>query len=143
MAEYIVRDGETGQALVSSTGTPVEDILDVIDTTGTVEAALQRFPGLTREGVSAAIQFARLASRREMTYQSTSNYGYMELRERPLAHAGWGGGATLAVPADEYHDLRYRVDLLEGIFEAERDLEQGNGIPHDEVVARLQARFGR
>lgn len=142
MPEHIVFDGETGQPIVSSTRTPVDGILDAIDRTGSVEGALQRFPGLTTEGVSAALQFARLSSRRDTNYQSIPNYGVTVLRERPLAHAEWGGGATVAVPADEYNDLRYRVDLLEGLFEAERDLEQGNGIPHDEVVARLRARFG-
>jgi len=30
MAEYIVRDGETGRAIVSSTGTPVDEILAAI-----------------------------------------------------------------------------------------------------------------
>lgn len=143
MPENIVFDGETGQPIVSSTRTPVDGILEAIDTTGSVEGALQRFPGLTAEGVSAALQFARLSSRRDTKYESIPNYGVTQLRERPLAHAAWGGGgATIAVPADEYNDLRYRVDLLEGLFEAERDLEQGNGIPHDEVVARLRGRFG-
>jgi uncharacterized protein (DUF433 family) len=142
MPENIVFDGETGQPIVSSTRTPVDGILEAIETTGTVEGALRRFPGLTAEGVSAALQFARMSSRRDTRYPSVPNYGYTELRERPLAHAGWGGGATVAVPADEYNDLRYRVDLLEGLYEAERDLEQGNGIPHDQVVARLRGRFG-
>jgi uncharacterized protein (DUF433 family) len=142
MEEHIVRDGETGEAIVSSTGTRVDDILEAIDSTGSVDGALRRFPGLTTEAVSATLKFARVASRRELRYQPEPGYGVHELRERPLAYAGEQRGVTIAVPANEYGDLLYRLDLLEGIFESERDLEQGPGIPHDEVFAQLRSRFG-
>lgn len=140
--EYIVRDGETGRALVSSTGTPVDDILDAIDVTGSVDGALRRFPGLTTDGVSAALQFARRASRREMTYHVPHDVGMMEVREPAVAFNGRERGGTVTIQAREYDGLVYRLDLLEGIFEAERDLEQGQGIPHDELFAQLRGKFG-
>lgn len=161
MAEYIVRDGKTGQALVSSTGTPVDDILDAIDVTGSVDGALRRFPGLTTEGVSAALQFARLASRREMTYHIPQNYGVSELRE-PALPFNAGGSATM--DAGEYDEararkifgtpedalksaeatrerLRYELDLIESIRDGLQDVIDGDTIPHDEVMEYMRARF--
>jgi hypothetical protein len=38
-------------------------------------------------------------------------------------------------------DAGYRLDLLRGILDAERELEQGEGIPHDELFARLREQY--
>lgn len=159
MAEHIVWDGETGQPIVSSTGTPVDDILDAIDRTGSVQGALRRFPGLTAEGVSAALQFARRASQGGAAYQPPSNYGVTVLRERGVQFNA-GGAATLdtredgqATAAAEIRSLEdsltaaearreqllYELDVIESIRDGLQDIIAGNTISHEEAVAWLRA----
>jgi uncharacterized protein (DUF433 family) len=143
MPEYIVRDGETGRAIVSSTGTPVAEILDALRQAGAFQAALQRHPGLSPEGVQAALEFAREMVDREVRYRRAPQPGFTGVRERAVhSFNEWGGGGTVTLESSEYDDLLYRLDLLEGIFEAERDLDEGNGIPHEEVFAQLRRNFG-
>jgi hypothetical protein len=51
--------------------------------------------------------------------------------------------ATVLRMADEEHArLTYEMDLLEGIREGLRQIINGEGIPHDEAIARLRAEFG-
>jgi uncharacterized protein (DUF433 family) len=159
MAEHIVRDGETGEAIVSSTGTRVDDILEAIDSTGSVDGALRRFPGLTTEGVSAALQFARVASRREMRYEPDPRHGVHELRETGVQFNA-GGAATMepgeydvatarqifGTPEDALRSaeatrerLLYELDLIESVRDGLQDVIDGNTIPHDEAVAWLRA----
>jgi uncharacterized protein (DUF433 family)/predicted transcriptional regulator len=156
MDEHIVFDGETGQPIVSSTRTPVDGILEAIDNTGTVDGALQRFPGLTAEGVSAALQFARRSSRRDTKYQSIPNYGVTVLRERGVQFNA-GGAATLD-PREEddaaerrsvedsfkaaearREQLLYELDVVESIRDGLQDIIDGKTISHEEAVAWLRA----
>lgn len=141
MTESIVRDGETGRAIVSSTGTPVEAILGSLEEGGAFESVLRRHPELTPGAVAAALRFARVAVDREAHYVPRPDPGFTGVRER--AAVAYGEDApTVTLASGEYDDLLYRLDLFEGIFEAERDLDEGNGIPHEEVFAQLRARFG-
>jgi uncharacterized protein (DUF433 family) len=142
MEEHIVRDGETGRAIVSSTGTPVDEILQTLETSGRFESVLRRHPELTPEAVAAALRFARVAVGRGGRSRPDPGPGFTGVREQPQHVFNAGATATVTLEADEYDDLVYRLDLLEGIFDAERDLDEGNGIPHDEVFARLRSKFG-
>jgi uncharacterized protein (DUF433 family) len=149
MTESIARDGETGRAIVESTGTPVEDILQALQDGGAFDAALQRHPGLTPEAVAAALRFARVAVGREVRYLPNPNpdRGFTGVRERAVTsyESGSSGrkrGATVTVNAGEYDDLLYRLDLFEGIFDAERDLDEGHGVPNEQVFADLRHKFG-
>lgn len=143
MPEYIVRDGETGRAIVSSTGTPVAEILDALREGGAFQAALQRHPELSPEGVQAALEFAQKIVDREVRYRPAPQPGFTGVRERALHSFNDGGGAgTVTLESSEYDDLLYRLDLLEGIFDAERDLDEGNGVPHEQVFAQLRSKFG-
>jgi uncharacterized protein (DUF433 family) len=147
MTEHIERDGETGRAVVASTGTPVDDILTALEEGGAFDAVLRRHPELTPEAVAAALHFARVAVGREIRYHPDpdKDRGFTGVRERALVSYGSGSarrGATVTINAGEYDDLVYRVDLLEGIFEAERELDEGNGIPHEQVMATLRHKFG-
>jgi uncharacterized protein (DUF433 family) len=114
MSEVIVRDGETGQAIVSSTGTPVDDILVAIESTGTVEGALRLHPALTMEAVGAALRFARVAVRREVKYTPDPHVGNMQVREVALRpyRAGSGGG-TVTLGAGQYEGMQARLEVLE------------------------------
>lgn len=155
MAESIVRDGETGRAIVSSTGTPVDDILEAIESTGTVEGALRLHPALTTEAVAAALRFARVAVRREARYTPDPAFGVGQVREaalREYATSSEGGGemildsdagvlSSLRAAERRRDQLRYELDLIESIRGGLQDVLDGNVIPHEEVVARLRARF--
>lgn len=61
MAGNIVRDGATGQAIVSTTGTPVEEILEALASGQAHQDVLNAHPGLTGDDVAAALRFARIA----------------------------------------------------------------------------------
>ena len=183
MSEVIVRDGETGQAIVSSTGTPVDTILAAIESTGTVGGALRLHPALSAEAVAAALRFARVAVGREIRYMPDPNLGNMQVREislhpyqagrrgesvsvdagtyeqmlarleflernaEPEIELGMGGIAEPSIEdsirsADARSErLRYELGLVESIRGGLQDVLDGNVIPHEEVVARLRARF--
>ena len=142
--EYIVRDGDTGRAIVASTGTPVDEILDSIAAGGEFGGVLRRHPELTPAAVAAALRFARVAVGREVQYLPTPpSPGFTGVRERAaVAFNGGGEGGTVTLESGEYDDLLYRLDLFEGIFEAERDLDEGNGVPHEAVFAQFRSKFG-
>lgn len=144
MTDNIAWDGETGRAIVASTGTPIDEILEALEAGGAFDAALLRHPELTPHAVADALRFARWVVSREVRYLSTPNREFTGVRERAVNAYGSGsaGGATVTVDAGEYDDLVYRVDLLQGIFEAEHELDEGRGIPHEQVFANLRRTFG-
>jgi uncharacterized protein (DUF433 family) len=142
MTEHIVRDGETGRAVVSSTGTAVDEILDALASGGAFESVLRRHPELTPEAVAAAVRFARVAVLRGVQHLPPLEPGFTGVRERAAAAYNGAGEATVTLASHEYDDLLYRLDLFEGIFEAERDLDEGHGIPHEAVFAQLRSKFG-
>jgi uncharacterized protein (DUF433 family)/predicted transcriptional regulator len=141
MTESIIRDGETGRALVASTGTPVDEILDSLEAGGAFESALQRHPELTPEAVAAALRFARVAVGREVQYLPKPERGFTGVRERAASpfNSRSSSGGTITLEAGEYEDLLSRLDLLEGLLEAERDLDNGFEIPHEQVFEDLRA----
>jgi uncharacterized protein (DUF433 family) len=140
--EYIVRDGDTGRAVVASTGTPVDEILESIAAGGDFGGVLRRHPELTPGAVAAAVQFAKVAVGREVQYLPRPTPGFTGVREQAAVAFNGGGQGTVTLESGEYDDLLYRLDLFEGIFEAERDLDEGNGVPHEAVFAQLRSKFG-
>ena len=64
MAGEIVRDGATGQAIVAATGTPVDTILEALQSGDTRDDVLRAHPGLTPDDIVAAVRFARVAVQR-------------------------------------------------------------------------------
>jgi uncharacterized protein (DUF433 family)/predicted transcriptional regulator len=141
MEEHIVRDGDTGRAIVSSTGTPVDEILQTLESSGPFESVLRRHPELTPEAVAAALRFARVAVARGGRSRPDPGPGFTGVRERPVEtfNAGSSAGATVTLDVGEYNDLLSRLDLLEGILEAEGELDAGEGIPHEQVFAAARA----
>lgn len=158
MAESVVREGETGRAIISSTGTPVDEILNAIRSGGSVESAQSIHPALTREAVEAALRFAEIAVQREPRYTPNPNAGVFTLRERALRPYGASAGGSATVEpvdhgvADEVRTavqqarrdrerLLYELDLIDSIGEGLEQIANGEGIPHEEVFARLEARY--
>lgn len=156
MTEYIVRDGDTGRALVSSTNTPVDEILQALQDGGQFDSALQRHPGLTPQGVAAALRFARLAVERggRPAQQKPSDAGFVGVQEVPVHVFNQGDGVdggfqvgfgtledSLRAAAERRDQLRYELDLVESIHAGLEDVAAGRVIPHEEVMARLRARF--
>jgi uncharacterized protein (DUF433 family) len=91
--QRILVDGSTGQTVVSGVNTPVHAILDRLAQDGCLDAVLAAFPGLTHQGVSAALRHGAHLARREAA--SVSAYGVHPARHasHPLgAPAGYGGG---------------------------------------------------
>lgn len=146
MTEYIVRDGETGRALVASTGTPVDEILQAFDDGAQFEAVLARHPELTPEAIRAALRFARHAVGREQRYLPEPGFGQFTLRERPLQEIDERSRSAsiedaLGSVAAKRERLRYDLNLIESIHAGLEDVAAGRLIPHEEVMARLRARF--
>ena len=155
MTEYIVRDGDTGRALVSSTGTPVDEILQALQDGGQFDAALQRHPELTPAGVAAALRFARLAVERAGRPARTSEDDeFVGVREVPLhvfnqdvdEDPGFGAEVrtiedSIRAAAERRDQLRYELDLIESLHAGLEDVAAGRTISHEEVMARLTARF--
>jgi uncharacterized protein (DUF433 family) len=149
MTEYIVRDGETGRALVASTGTPVDEILQAIQDGAQFEAVLARHPELTPEAIAAALRFARNAVGREFRYVPDPTFAQYELREEPLHAYNAGHGSAepgtvddaLQSATEQRRRLRYELDVIDSIHAGLEDVAAGRLIPHEEVMARLRARF--
>ena len=60
---------------------------------------------------------------------------------RPIVLTQHGRSAAVLLGASEYEALVDEVEFLREIALAERQLEEGLGIPHEEVVESLKARM--
>ena len=60
---------------------------------------------------------------------------------RPLVLTQHGRGAAVLLGAADYEALVDEVELLREIALAERQVAEGEGIPHEEAVRRLTARL--
>jgi len=150
----IVRDGATGQAIVATTGTPVDTILEALQSGDSRDDVLRAHPGLTLDDIVAAVRFARVAVQHGVRYPSGDELprmGGMIARESAVAFYSPQAGREGAPRADVHSALRsaerkrqrlaYDVDLIESICDGLRQIEAGAGIPHEQVAAHLRARF--
>jgi uncharacterized protein (DUF433 family) len=141
MAQEIVRNGQTGQAIVSGVDVPVEAVLERLALSGSVERVLEAFPGLTREGFDAVVRFAAVAVRREpLPYELPHGVGVMTARETAPAY----GFATRLDEAAEdaeaaYEQARYDLELTAALRRGFGDLKAGRVVPHAEFMAELRA----
>ncbi len=165
MTEYIVRDGETGQALVASTGTPVSEVLQALEAGAHFDAVLARYPELTPGAVQAALRFARNSVDREVRHEARPSESMV--RERPLqpfnsgsargglaqadAESGDNGGdpwestgsidAAIRSAAGARERLLYELDIIETIHAGLEDVAAGRVIPHEEAIAFLRTKI--
>jgi uncharacterized protein (DUF433 family) len=152
MAGDIVRDGATGQAIVAATGTPVDTILEALQAGDTRDDVLRAHPGLLPEDIEAALRFARVAVQRggERTPRQMPGYGVMTAHEPAPAYAPPRASAAPPLPdvrgalqsaERELARSAYRLDLIDSIRDGLAQGAAGDVVPHDELFARLRARF--
>lgn len=99
MTEQIVfRDGETGRALVSGSGAPVDEIIEAIASGQTMGEVMAAHPGLDFDGIAAALRFAGWSA----------NMGYRAELIRGLLEAEAELDAGLGRPHEDVFD-----DLLQ------------------------------
>jgi uncharacterized protein (DUF433 family) len=140
----IVRDAETGEAVVAGTGVTVAQILRELAGGPGVEAVLRRHPELTEEAVAAAISFAIQALRRESAYSHEPGARAREVHE---PGAVYGAPATvgedIAALDARIDELAYEIDFLKAIREGLRQVESGELVSHEDAMAELRAIFGK
>ena len=80
----------------------------------------------------------------EVIYGPPPRGAYDRMVREPAARYGDAAESarTVVVDAEEYEDLLYTVDLLRGIHQADREVEAGIWIPHEQVMAELRAKYG-
>ncbi|HEV7587998.1 MAG TPA: DUF433 domain-containing protein [Longimicrobium sp.] len=140
MPQVVVRDGATGQAIVTGVDVPVEAVLERLALSGSVERVLEAFPGLTREGFDAAVRYAAVAVRSGVPYDEVPSAGVMMVRETAAAY---GSRPPLDEAVDEldaaYAQARYDLELATALRNGFGDLRAGRVTPHAEVMAELRA----
>lgn len=138
----VVRDGETGKAVVAGTDVTVEEILRAIAGGAGVADVVAANPGLTAEAVAGALEHAANVVDREPSYARPSS-AYAGVVREPAAAYGARDVTrrTVVLDAADYEEMLYRMDLLEGIAEGMGDAAAGRTVPHDEVMADLMARY--
>ena len=63
--------------------------------------------------------------------------------KRPLVLTQHGKSAAVVLDVDQYEALVDEIEIIRDIRHAKDELARGEGIPHDEVVAKLRARLRR
>jgi antitoxin YefM len=63
--------------------------------------------------------------------------------KRPLVLTQHGKSAAVVLDVDQYEALLDELELIRDIRQAKAELAQGEGIPHDDVVAELRERVKR
>lgn len=140
----IVHDGATGQALIASTLTPVDTILEALQAGDSHQDVLRAHPGLTVDDIATAVRFARLAVQRGVRYPTADEMPRSSGSVARETVATYGVPRPLSTPATdsaEYEDLLYRLDIVESINAGLLDVMADRTIPHDEAVAFLRQRI--
>jgi uncharacterized protein (DUF433 family) len=109
----IVRDAETGEAMIAGTGITVAKVLRQLESAGR-ESVLAAFPELTEEAVFAAVSFALGASRREVRYDASGGARPGVVREAAVAPA-YGRRGTVLLDVEEYQEMLDRIQFLSGL----------------------------
>lgn len=127
----IVRDAETGEAVVAGTDITVIEILQAFANPSAVGAVLDAYPELTERAVSEAISFAAGAVGRDVRCSAEEASEHRSLEE------------SIAVMEEECGRLRYELDIAEAIRTGLREIREGKVIPHEEAMAELRAALAR
>jgi antitoxin YefM len=65
----------------------------------------------------------------------------MQASKRPVILTQHGRGAAVVMDVSVYEDMLDEIAILRDIRIAEEQIARGEGIPHEEVVARLRKRL--
>jgi antitoxin YefM len=60
---------------------------------------------------------------------------------RPLVLTQHGKSAAVLLDVGDYERMLDALEVMPGVREAEREMDEGQGIPHDHAVKQLRARF--
>src|SRR5690242_20152904 len=113
MSVWIIRDGATGQPLVSGANVPVAAILERLAVLGSVERVLAAFPALTREGFDAAIEHAVMAVGREVPYERVEGLGLERVAQPAAVYYARVTPDEAAADAEAaFEDARYDYELM-------------------------------
>jgi len=124
-----------GKPVIEGTRITVELILEDLAGGRSAEEILDSYPHLPPDAVSVALSYAAAALPRAYTADG--------VREPASSYAGRSPARrTVEVDVEEYKDLRYRVDLFQGILKGMSDADAGHVVPHEEAMAELLARYG-
>lgn len=143
MSAHVVRDGRTGEAMISGTGITVAAILRELAGPAGIAAVLEAFPGLTVDEVAAAVAFATVAINREASYSDVSKFAApLVARETALASTRGAGRNPVFLGQDEYEGLLDEVELLRELCVAQVEIAAGETVSEDEALDFLRGRFG-
>lgn len=141
----ILHDGATGQAIVASTGTPVDTILEALQAGDSHADVLRAHPGLTADDIVAAVRFARGAVQRGVRYLTADemprSLGSVAREVAAPYQANVTVAGTLRSVERKRERLANDIDLIDSICDGLRQLEAGQGIPQEQAAAYLRARF--
>lgn len=133
----IVRDGDTGEALIGRTNVAVAAVLQELASGPCAAAVLRAYPELSADDVAAAVRFAVASVRYEAPAPVT---GVSMVREVAVAPAHQS--RTILMEVDEYEALLDEVELLRSLCEAQLQVAAGDTVSSDEARAYFQSRFG-
>lgn len=68
---------------------------------------------------------------------------HLQSTRRPLVLTQRGHSAAVVLDVEEYERLLEEVELLRDIHAAERELDAGGGLSHEQARAQLRSRLGR
>jgi uncharacterized protein (DUF433 family) len=141
MSAHVVRDGQTGEAVIAGTGISVVSILRELAASPGADTVLGAHPELTPEALAAAISFAAAAVEREVPYDFSAR-GTGVVRERALAGGYLAGHSPVFLGEEEYDGLLDEVGLLRELCAAQAEVAAGETVSQDEALAFLRSHFG-
>lgn len=65
----------------------------------------------------------------------------VKTEHRPLVLTQHGKSSAVLIDVEDYQKLLDKVQLLQEIASARKELDEGKGIDHDEFFAQLRAQF--
>lgn len=125
-----------GKPVIKGTRLAVEFILGLLANGWTEHEVLESYPALAPESLRAIFAFTAEALSGGVAAPANT------VHEPASSYAGkFPGRRTVEVDAEEYEDLRYRLDLLQGTLNGMSDAEAGRTVPHDAAMAELLGRY--
>lgn len=65
----------------------------------------------------------------------------LKKNRRPVVITQHGKGSAVLLDVNDYEHLIETIEILQDIQQAREEIAAGKGIPHEEVMAEMRARF--